>query len=110
MKNKRIHAVLSLGLAGAMLVSLVPNVGADRNCSIRGLVSTASGVPARSVSVVIRQGGNEKGRALTGDDGRYFMGRLEGGAYDVAVERGQSTLYAGSTKLSGDMEYDIRLR
>jgi len=110
MKHKRMLAVVSLGLAGAMMLSLVPTVTAARNCSIRGLVSTPAGAPARSVLVVLRQGGNERGRALTGDDGRYFMGRLEDGTYAVAVERGQSTLYTGAVQLSGDVQYDIRLR
>ena len=65
--------------------------------SVKGTV-TSAGKPARSVWVIISLNGREKGRSLTGDDGKYYIADLDPGTYDVVVEKGEQ-LYKGRATL-----------
>jgi len=65
--------------------------------SVKGTV-TSAGKPARSVWVIISLNGREKGRSLTGDDGKYYFGDLDPGTYDFVVEKG-GQLYKGRATL-----------
>lgn len=50
---------------------------------------TSAGRPVSSVWVIIIiKGGDEKGRSLTGDDGKYYIGNLDDGAYYLIASRG----------------------
>jgi len=53
----------------------------DVSVYVKGVV-TQSDRPVRSVWVIASQSGTEKGRALTGDDGKYYIGNMSGGDYD----------------------------
>ena|SRR5262245_31838402 len=64
---------------------------------VRGTVRSA-GSPARSVWVIVSMNGREKGRSLTGDDGKYYIANLDPGTYDVVVQRDQQ-LYRGRATL-----------
>src|SRR5262252_9850923 len=64
---------------------------------VKGTV-TSAGRPARSVWVIISLNGREKGRSLTGDDGKYYIGDLDPGTYDFVVQRGDQ-LYKGRATL-----------
>ncbi len=64
---------------------------------VKGTV-TSAGKPARSVWVIISLNGREKGRSLTGDDGKYYIADLDPGTYDFVVERGEQ-LYKGRATL-----------
>ena len=64
---------------------------------VKGTV-TSAGKPARSVWVIISLNGREKGRSLTGDDGKYYIANLDPGTYDFAVER-REQLYKGRATL-----------
>lgn len=64
---------------------------------VKGTV-TSAGKPARSVWVIISLNGREKGRSLTGDDGKYYIADLDPGTYDVVVEKGEQ-LYKGRATL-----------
>jgi hypothetical protein len=64
---------------------------------VKGTV-TSAGKPARSVWVIISMNGQEKGRSLTGDDGKYYIANLDPGIYDFVVERG-GQLYKGRATL-----------
>jgi hypothetical protein len=69
----------------------------DTRTFVKGMV-TSEGKPARSVWVVISLNGREKGRSLTGDDGKYYIANLDPGTYDFVVERG-GQLYKGRATL-----------
>ena len=64
---------------------------------VKGTV-TAAGKPARSVWVIVSLNGREKGRSLTGDDGKYYIADLDPGTYDFVVEKG-GQLYKGRATL-----------
>ena len=65
---------------------------------VKGTV-TSAGAPARSVWVIISLNGHDKGRSLTGDDGKYYIAGVDPGTYDfVVVERGVQ-LYKGRATL-----------
>lgn len=80
-----------------------------QGASVRGTVSNASGQVIPSVWVVVEQGGAEKGKSLTGDDGRYYVGSLAHGTYRVIVRRGDQQLYSGTIELPKNAVFDIRL-
>ena len=70
--------------AGVLVLALsaVLNARAYGGANVRGTVSQQSRGPLRSVWVIVTQNGAERGRALTGDDGRYYIGNLDdGGGY-----------------------------
>ena len=81
-------AAVSPGLADAQPVT---------RTFVKGTV-TAAGKPARSVWVIISLNGREKGRSLTGDDGKYYIANLDPGTYDFVVER-REQLYQGRATL-----------
>ena len=65
---------------------------------VKGTV-TSAGKPARSVWVIVSLNGHEKGRSLTGDDGKYYIAGVDPGTYDfVVVEKG-GQLYKGRATL-----------
>ena len=77
---------------------------------IRGSVLTPSRRPAASLWVVLERQGIESGRALTADDGRYYVSRLQPGPYMILVRRGQTTLYRAQIRLPEHEVYDIVLQ
>jgi len=81
-------AAVSPGLADAQPVT---------RTFVKGTV-TSAGKPARSVWVIISLNGREKGRSLTGDDGKYYIANLDPGTYDLVVER-REQLYQGRATL-----------
>jgi len=76
--------------------------------SVRGAV-TKSNKPVSSVWVVVSQGGREKGRSLTGDDGKYYISPLDNGTYDVVVLKGSGQLFKGKFTLPKDANFNIKL-
>jgi hypothetical protein len=64
---------------------------------VKGTV-TSAGKPARSVWVIVSLDGREKGRSLTGDDGKYYIANLDPGTYDFVVQRGEQ-LFKGRATL-----------
>ena len=91
---KRGNTALVAAAVLAMMLSLGPTMFARDNGIavqtsnyITGRV-TSSGRPVPSVWVVMRQGGYEKGRSLTGDDGSYYIGNLGDGEYEIVLSRG----------------------
>lgn len=67
---------------------------------VKGKVSLSyNKAPLRSVWVIISQDGKEKTRALTGDDGRFYV-KLQSGSYEVSVLRGKSKLCTRQLQLS----------
>jgi hypothetical protein len=77
---------------------------------LKGSVQSSAGRPVRSVWVIVGQNGRDTARSLTGDDGRYYIGSLEPGRYDVTVSNGKSQLHKGQVNLPANTTYNIRLR
>jgi len=80
----------------------------DAGSYVKGVV-TQSNRPVRSVWVIVSQSGTEKGRALTGDDGKYYIGKLAGGSYDVVVLQDKQQVYSGQIHLPEDRVFNISI-
>lgn len=99
----------ALGAALFMtLISIFPAAQAVRDVHMKGVV-TRSGRPVRSAWVIITQNGDEKGRTLTGDNGKYYIGELSAGEYEVVVEQGPRQLCTRHVKLPDDSAFDIEV-
>ena len=108
MKSKILF--LTLWLVWPMAAS--PSVRETRPaemCSIAGTVYYASTKrkPVSSVWVVLRQNAEQKGQFLTGDDGKYYIGKLDEGRYDLTVEKTGVQMYRSQINLPQDNKYDI---
>jgi len=77
---------------------------------LKGAVLSSTGRPVRSVWVIVGQNGRDTGRSLTGDDGRYYIGNLAPGRYDVTVSNGRTQLHKGQVSLPASGSYDIRVK
>jgi hypothetical protein len=106
------HFLRSIFGIGLLLVvfSVALSAPLNGNASIRGTVSQ-SGQPLRSVWVVVIQNGAERGRSLTGDDGRYYIGELSEGGYEVVVMKAGvgEICPRRRVNLPADQRYDIRV-
>jgi hypothetical protein len=77
---------------------------------ITGVVKSSSGRLFASVWVAISQNGAEKGRSLTGDDGKYYISNLNAGTYDIVVLQGSRQVFKQQVNLPGNSRYDILVR
>jgi len=93
----------------ALVCAVVSGAQPGNRTYVKGLVSS-SGRPLRSVWVVISQNARERGRSLTGDDGRYYLGNLDPGLYDIVVQNRSNQLYKGRINLPQNRTYDIAIR
>ena len=80
----------------------------DAGNYVKGVV-TQSNRPVRSVWVIASQSGTERGRALTGDDGKYYIGNLKAGAYDLVVFQGKQQVYSGQINLPENRLFNITI-
>jgi hypothetical protein len=88
----------------------VPAMSQSTTRYMRGTVRySSSNKPAPLAWVIVKQGGSEKGRSLTSDDGSYFIRDLPNGLYDLVVTRGGRTLYEGRAHLPENKVFDIPL-
>src|SRR5262249_18261025 len=97
---KPVICVLSVALLTSYFI-----FGADtalsqgRLASIRGTV-TFHGTPASGVTVMARAGERIAGRAVTGDDGRFYIGKLSIGiVYSIKASLGAHTAVSGKIRL-----------
>jgi Carboxypeptidase regulatory-like domain len=72
------------------------------------VTSVSSGRPVASVWVIMKQGGDEKGRSLTGDDGSYYIGNLGDGEYEILVTKGTSQT-SNTITLPQNKVFNIRI-
>ena len=78
---------------------------------MKGVVQSPSGRLFSSVWVIASQNGDEKGRSLTGDDGRYYISNLSDGVYDLAVYKDNNLLHREQFDLRADSRrHDILIR
>ena len=80
----------------------------DAGTYVKGVVSQ-SNRPVRSVWVIASQSGTERGRALTGDDGKYYIGNLSAGGYDLVVFQGKQQVYSGQINLPENRIFNISI-
>jgi hypothetical protein len=92
----------------AALGSAAFGAGTEAYTYVRGVITQAN-KPVRSVWVIASQSGTEKGRALTGDDGKYYIGNLAEGAYDIAVFQGKQQIYVGQINLPQNRLFNINI-
>jgi hypothetical protein len=78
---------------------------------ITGRVTLGRSNPARSIWVMVYDGASLKGRSLTGDDGRYYIGGLEEKKYTIVVRRQTSgnNLVSQNVSLPHDRVHNIGL-
>jgi serine/threonine-protein kinase len=93
---------------GATLSSLNFAIAPSGNSDLTGVISNPCGDPFSSVWVIVTEGGQEKARSLTGDDGKYFIGDLENGEYDLVVKVEQCE-FRKRLRFTGSMVYDVSL-
>jgi len=93
----------------AMVFSIAISAQSGGN-SIRGVVKSSSGRVLNSVWVVLSQGGVEKGKSLTDDEGTYYISGLSEGAYEIAVLRGDREVSREYINLPGDRSHDITIK
>jgi hypothetical protein len=108
MKNIRWSAILIAAAAAALALPTLASAA-----SLSGKVTASGGEPATSVWLVVSTNGNEVKRSHTGDDGRYYLGGLAAGEYEVTVERGGETVHRAQKRLPAEdsrENLDIRLR
>ena len=77
---------------------------------IKGVVKSSSGRLFVSVWVTISQNGVEKGRSLTGDDGKYYISNLNEGMYDIVVLQGNRQVFKERVNLPGNSRHDILIK
>jgi hypothetical protein len=92
----------------ALVFSLASGFPATPGAYMKGQVKS-SNKPLRSVWVIVSQYGQEKGRSLTGDDGKYFIDNLSNGTYDVIVEQAKRQVWRGQ-KTIPSTNYDITVK
>ena len=100
--------MLTVTLFMLTLTTTAPAAQAAGNY-ITGTVYTSSGQPAASLWVRIHRDSIEKGRSLSGDDGKYYIGDLEQGTYTLTVERQGWVLFTMTVRLSENRVVDITL-
>ena len=108
MRNRLIfRAACGLVLTAAVF-ALVINTHASGDAYIKGAV-TRAGQPVRAAWVSVRQNGVERGSSPTGDDGRYYVGGLDNGNYEIVVSQGNRPVCQRQVRLPEESRYDIAL-
>jgi len=109
--------LIPLGLALALLIVVPAEIKAQRRLSavandyVTGRVTVRDSSPARSWWVMVYDGAGEKGRSLTGDDGRYYIGGLDKKTYTIVVRKQMagSDLARAQFSLPANRVFNIRL-
>jgi len=70
---------------GPPQATVVQDVGLDGSGQLRGMVVNPSGTPIAHAVVVVQSGDREVGRAETDGLGRFAVGPLHGGTYQLKV-------------------------
>jgi len=110
MKSRLIFRTPLAATLLAIVFSIAVSAQSDDRC-IKGIIQSPSGRPFSSVWVIVSQNGNEKGRSLTGDDGKYYISNLSDGVYDLAVYKGNGLLHKEQVDLRADSRrHDILIR
>ena len=78
---------------------------------ISGKVVAGSSKPASSTWVIVYAGATQKGRSLTGDDGKYYIGGLAPGTYGIVVRKQPNSvnLFQGEISLPKNRIYNVKI-
>lgn len=111
MKSRFIFRTALMVALLAIIFSIAASAQSD-GYFLKGVVRSSSSARVySSVWVIIRQDGEEKGRSLTGDDGKYYLSKLDDGVYDITVFQGTRELYNERVELRRDnRRHDISIR
>jgi hypothetical protein len=107
--------LLSLTLSSLILFPQTPRVAqrpALASGYISGRVVSGPSKPAGSIWVIVYSGATQKGRSLTGDDGKYYISGLAPGAYSIVVRK-QPTgvdLFQSQISLPQNRIYNVKIR
>ena len=105
------HIVRSaFGIALLAMVFSIALSAQPAGTYITGVVKSSSGRLFVSVWVAISQNGVEKGRSLTGDDGKFYISNLNEGIYDIIVLQGNRQVFKEQVNLPGNNRYDILIK
>ena len=98
-----LSVIVTASVAGSAIGFQSPNA-----THIKGAV-TQSNKPLRSVWVIVSQKEQERGRYLTGDDGKFYIGNLSSGDYDIVVWQGKQQIYSSRVSLPGNKVFNITI-
>ena len=107
---RKAAAAIALGLLALSVLTrwaVPPAASGASDLYLTGRVLGRTSRPVIAVWVVVSENGKVRGRSLTGDDGRYFVGKLDRKSYDLVVTRGRQTLIRQQVQLRESMTYDI---
>jgi hypothetical protein len=99
-----LRSALGVGIL-VVAFSAASSALAGGQANVRGTVSHRN-KPLRSVWVIVSQNGAEKGRSLTGSDGSYYIGGLDGGGYRITVA---GTRWEADIRLPDNSSFDIKI-
>lgn len=80
-----------------------------RRHHVTGTVITRDRKPVPSLLVIVRQDDRILGKSITGDDGRYYIGRLKNGTYTLIIKRRDDIVYRAEIRLPEDRVHDVEL-
>ena len=110
MKTGRMFFQSALGIVLLAIVFSIAVSAQTGGIYIKGVVKSSAGKLLTSVWVTISQNGVEKGRSLTGDDGKFYISNLDAGEYEIVVLQRDREVYKEQVKLLEDSRYDISLK
>jgi hypothetical protein len=103
-----------LGFFTSLLsIVLLPGLGLSQNAQsyVTGkVISATSKKPISSLLVVVYENGTVKGRSLTGDDGKYYIGYLNNKIYTITVEKNRQKIFTSQIRLPDNQNYNIEIR
>jgi len=73
---------------------------AQQSYYLKGTVTNNTSRPVPRVWVILYQNNREARRTLTGNDGKYYIGRLNTGRYSIRIKR---NLYQSSIPISDSL-------
>ena len=112
---KKTNLFLSrLLLAATVITSVTMGLSQSRPSSTRQyitgrIISKSTNKPIRAIWVTILESNIPKGRAVTGDDGKYYIGSLDEKIYKIVVQRGGVKILDTQVRLPQNRNYDISL-
>ena len=103
------NVLLVLLLAGITSYTAISTAQNTNSNSISGVVTDSLKHPVASVWVVLSQDNKQVGKSLTGEDGKYYIGSLAQGNYELIVKKGERVYVQKKVLLPKDQSFNIKL-
>ena len=100
--------LLSLAVVMWFAGAFAPQADAQGRNAVKGLI-TRAGKPLSSTWVIVSQAGKERGRSLTGDDGKFYIANLPDGAFDIVAVKDNKQVFKGKLALPKDASFNIKI-